>query len=55
MVIPIVIGALETITKIAKAWYGRLTASHFWYCSYLTESVVSVKVMLNETIRNNDF
>ena len=64
MVIPIVIGALETISKIAKAWYGRLTASHFWkcivvshpwYCSYLTESVVSVKVMLNETIRNNDF
>ena len=26
MVMPIVIGALETISKIAKAWYGRLTA-----------------------------
>ena len=23
------IGALETISKIAKAWYGRLTALHF--------------------------
>ena len=60
-VIPIVIGALKNCKSLIsevdclKNFWKCIVVSHPWYCSYLTGSVVCVKVMLNETIHNNDF
>ena len=52
-VIPIVIGALEIVSKNAKVWYGKLSlpdffwkctvASHPWDCSYPAESGVPLR------------
>ena len=60
-VIPIVIGALKNCKSLIwefdclKNFWKCIVVSHPWYCSYLTESVGCVKVMLNKTIHNNDF
>ena len=51
-IIPIVTGALESISKGAKTWFGKLVwFGHSWNCSPVAESVESLSY--GELLRTN--